>query len=874
MNPLSRCLQRRRVERELAAEMADHVAEKIDQLREEGYSESEAITLARRQFGNATLLQEDSRAAWGWNSVEQFCQDIRFSWRVLKKTPAFTATAIFVLALGIGMNTAMFSAVKAVLLSALPYPEPERIVQVNQTAEDGHLMNVSNLDFRDWRAQTRAIESMAAYGVEDDGVTISGNFPARRARMANVTAGFFRVIATEPIIGRAFSADDQKPGGPPTLVFGYELAVSVFGAPANAIQKSVRLNGMVFTVIGVMPPNFDFPEKTQIWLPNDFFPDNSGRSAHNYRVVGRLKAGVTVRQAQSDMDVIAARIAKQYIDDQHEGIRVTSLYDSLVGGVRPALLVLLGAVAAVLLIACVNVSNLLLVRAAARRKEMAMRSALGAGGPRLIRQLLTESVMLSIAGGLAGLVLAEVAVTILRSAAPASIPRIQNLTIDGGVLGFTAGLSLLVGVLFGVLPALQGSRVDINDVLKQTTGKGEGQSQKCWGQLLVLGQIALAVVLLSGASLLVKSYWKLAHIETGISPSGVYVTDVSWPASPDGNSVDGAFVRKVGSLILQQIRALPGVQSVAFVHGLPIEGAPDGNFEIQGRSLPADPHLAPDADHCMVTPDYFRAFGLPILRGRGFNEHDDASDQQVAIVNQTFVSQFFPNREAASPLGKRIRFLGFDRKPHFMTIVGIVPDVRNEGLTRAVPPEVYVDYLQHAETVMDAFLVVRGPASLQPQIKRIVTYLNPMTAVNFESMDSLISGSIVRERFQTVLLTVFAACALLLAVIGIYGLLSYTVTRRTSEIGVRMALGASAATIKRFFLQQGSVLVTAGAAVGLIGSLLATRVLEPMLYHVSTVDISALLAAAAGFALAAFAGCYVPARRASSIDPSEALRAE
>lgn len=869
MNPLSRWLERRRVERELAAEMAEHVAEKIDRLREEGHSEREAIALASRQFGNLTLLREDSRAAWGWNNIERLCQDIRFGWRVLKKTPAFTATAIVVLALGIGMNTAMFSAVKAVLLSALPYPEPESMVQLNQTAEDGHPMNVSNPDFRDWRAQTRTIESMAAYGVDD--VTISGDFPARRVRMAAVGGGFFRVMASGAAIGRTFNPDEQKPGGPSTLVLGYELAQSVFGAPADAVQKTVRLNGMVFTVIGVMPPRFDFPQDAQIWLPNDLFPDDSGRSAHNYRIVGRLKSGVTVGQAQSDMNVVAARLAKEYVDDRHEGIRVTSLYDSLVSGVRPALLVLLGAVTVVLLIACVNVSNLLLVRAAARRREMAMRGALGASGRRLVRQLLTESVLLGTAGGLAGLTLAEAAVRVLRTVAPASIPRIQNLTIDGGVLCFTAGLSLFVGMLFGVLPSLQAAKADVNDALRQGAGKGEGHSQKRWSQLLVVGQIALAVVLLSGASLLIKSYWRLAHVETGLSSAGVYIADLTWPALADGNSVDGAHVRQTGSQILEQIGRLPGVRAVAFIHGLPFEGAPDGNFEIEGRPLPADPHMAPDADYCMVTPDYFRAFGSPIVKGRGFTEEDQRSPSQVAIVNRTFEREFFPNGEA---LGTRIRFFGFDMKPQFMTIVGVVPDVRNEGLTRPVSPEVYVDYFQHADTAMDVSLVVRGPASLQPRIGRIVTSLNSTTAVSFDSMESLISGTIVRERFQTALLGLFAACALLLAVVGIYGLLSYTVTRRASEIGVRMALGASAGTIARFVLQQGSVLVTVGVTLGLIGSLLATRVLESMLYGVSTTDPSVLLAVIAGFAVAALAGCYLPARRASAIDPSEALRAE
>jgi predicted permease len=869
MNPLARWAAKRRVERELAAEMAEHLAEKIHQLREEGCSEAEAVTIARRQFGNVTLVREDSRAAWGWSSVEQLWQDVRFAMRVLKKTPAFTATAVAVLALGIGMNTAMFSAVKAVLLSALPYPEPERMVQLNQTAEDGHPMNVSGLDFRDWRAQSQTIDSMAAYGV--DVLTISGNFPARRVRMANVGAGFFRVMATGASIGRTFAAEEQKPGGPATLVLGYELAQSLFGAPATAIQKSVRLNGMAFTVIGVMPPKFDFPQNAELWLPNDFFPDNTARSAHNYRVVGRLKSGVTVRRAQSDMDVVAARLAKAYVDDQREGIRVTSLYDSLVGGVRPELWILLGAVTVVLLIACVNVSNLLLVRAAARRKEMGMRRALGAGIRRLVRQLLTESVLLAAAGGLAGLALATVAVRILRLTAPAGIPRIQNLSIDSGVLWFAAGLSLFCGIFFGVLPSLESSRADVSEALKQKTGRAGAPSQKRWAQFLVVGQVTLAIILLSGASLLIKSYWRLAHTKTGISSSGVYLTDLTWPIAADGNSIDGAFVRQAGSQMLMQIQHLPGVHAAAFIHGLPFAGISDGNFEIEGRPLPADPHSYRYADYSITTPDFFRAFGLPILRGRGFTDQDQRSAGQVAIVNETFERKFFPNGEA---VGKRIRFLGFDRKPQFMTIVGVVPDVRNEGLKRPVFPQVYAEYFQHAETTLDASLVVRGPASLQPRIKRIVTFLNPSTAVNFETMDRLVSGTVARERFQTVLLALFAGCALLLAVVGIYGLLSYSVTQRTSEIGVRMALGASASAITRSVLRQGSMLVAIGLALGLTGSLLVNRVLQSMLYQVSTADAAALFAVIIGFGIAAGAGCYLPARRASAIDPTEALRAE
>ncbi len=866
MNPVSRWLHRRSLERELAGEMEEHLAEKIDQLREEGYGEEEARAMARSQFGNMTLQQEDSRSAWGWNMAGQLWQDVRFGCRLLARTPAFTATAVIVLALGIGMNTAMFSVVKAVLLSALPYPAPERIVELGQTATDGHVMHVSALDFRDWRAQSQTVESMAKYGVDD--VTLSGDFAARRTRMAAVGTGFFEVMATYAAVGRTFSAAEQKPGGTPTIVLGYELAQAVFGAPARAIQQVVHLNGMPFTVIGVMPPKFNFPDSAQLWLPNDLFPDHSARSAHNYRVVGRLKPGVAARQAQADMDVVAARLAKQYPDDKDEGIRVTPLFDFLVGGVRPALLVLLGAVTLVLLIACVNISNLQLARAAARRKEMGMRCALGAARGRLIRQLLTESVLLSGAGGLCGLALAKVAVTVLRTAAPANIPRMENLGIDTGVLCFTAGLSLLAGLLFGVLPSLDASRSGVNDALKQDAGKGTALRYKRWEQTLVVGQIALAIVLLSGAAMLLQGYWKLAHVETGLASAGVYVTDLTWPAAADGDSVDAASVRQAGTQMLEQIERLPGVRAAALIHGLPFEGAPDGGFEIEGRPLPSDPHLYPDADYRMITPGYFKAFGIPLLRGRGFTADDDRAVPQVAIVNQSFQREFFPS---ADPLGQRIRFLGFDRKPQFMTIVGVVPDVRDSSLNRPASSEVYAEYFQHAGSAMNVSLVVRGPANLQPAIERIVTSLNRSTAVDFESMDALISGTIARERFQTALLALFASCALLLALVGVYGLLSYTVTRRTSELGLRMALGASSGSITRLVLGQGGVLILAGVTLGSAGSLLAARAVQSMVRGAAGAP-STLVVVAAGFAAAALLGCYLPARRASRIDPTEALR--
>jgi putative ABC transport system permease protein len=541
---------------------------------------------------------------------------------------------------------------------------------------------------------------------------------------------------------------------------------------------------------------------------------------------------------------------------------VRPLFETLVSGIRPALLVLQSAVSLVLLIACVNISNLQLARAAARRKEMAMRRALGAARGRLIRQLLTESVLLSTGGGLLGLALAKLAVLAFRNAAPVDIPRIETLQIDPAVLAFTAVLSLFAGVLFGVLPALDSSTSGI---------KAAGVRQKRWGHTLVIGQIALAMVLLSGASLLFQNYWQLAHIDTGLDAAAVYATDITWPVGRDRNpigwwGVDGANVRQAAEQMLERIRRTPGVQAAAITHILPSEGAPDWSFEVEGRPLPADPHLYPRADHRMATAGYFQAFGISILHGRDFTTEDERSSDLVGIVNQAFQRQFFP---ASDPVGHRIRFLGFDRR--FITIIGLIPDMRESGLQRPPFAEMYVNYLQRPDSVNSVSLVVRGPARLQPEIAHIITSLNPATAVNFQSMQALISGSIAHEKFQTTLLGIFASCALLLALIGIYGLLSYTVSHQTKELSLRMALGATSGTVTMLVLRQGGLLVVAGVALGSAGAVIATRAIASLVRGAPS-PASTLPIVAVGFAAAALLGCYLPARRASRIDPSTALR--
>ncbi len=869
MNPISRWLERKRVERDMADEMAAHIDERIEQLRDEGLSLEEARVKAHRQFGNVTLQKENSREAWGWNGMEQLGQDVRFGCRVLAKTPAFTLTAIVVLALGIGMNTAMSSAAKAVLLSALPYPEPDRLVQVWQTNQAGRFMHVSGPDFRDWRDQNRSMQ-LASY--DGDQVTLSGNFPPRRVRIGVVTAGFFECLGVPPAMGRMFNPEEQKIGGRPAAILGYDLSQRLFGLAAQSIGKSVRLDGLEFTVIGIMPPPFDFPFRAQAWIPQELFPDPSTRSAHNYNVVGRVKAGTSIRQAQEDMNVIAAGLAKSYIDDRDEGIKVVPLYEELVGPVRPAFLILLAAVTLVLLIACVNISSLHLARGTVRAKELGLRAALGAGRARLIRQLLTEAVLLAIAGGTVGLALAVAGTAVLRHSAPANIPRLESIRVDTSILCFTALVSIGAGLLFGALPAMAGSHADVNEALKQGSGKSTaGPQLKRWGNALVVGQIGLAVVLLAGATLLLKSYWKLAHVDSGLKSSGVFIADLSWPAL-NGMAVNSEEISRLSKGLLQGLSSLPGVQAAALVQPLPLSGnGPNGDFEMEGRPLPADPHQNPNAYYRLITSHYFQAFGIPILKGRAFDEADDRSEEQTAIVNQSFVREFFPNSEA---IGKRIRFLGFDMKPQFMTIVGIVPDVRAVSLGKPASSEVFADYTQHTAFSPDATLVVRAPVSTQPAVRSIVTALNRDTPVEFQSMDEVIAGTIARERFQTVLLSLFAGFALLLSAVGIYGLLSYTVTRRTSELGIRMTLGAGRRAVLLLVLSQGGALVATGLLLGLLCALILNRTLASLLYGVKASDPGTFVTVALVFGTVAMLGCYLPARRASKIDPNIALRYE
>ncbi len=797
-------------------------------------------------------------------------QDIRYSVRTLLKTPGFVAVAVLTLALGIGANTAMFSVIKAVLLARLPYPEPGRLVQIWETNKSGKTMWVSTPNFADWQAQNGSLETMAY--ADHDVVTLSGSGTPDRVRLSIVSRNFFRVFGVAPELGRYTSSGDHSLGAAPVLVVSHAIWVRDLGANPAAIGRVLRINGQPYTVIGVMPTSFDFPERSEVWMPREIMADHSTRSAHNHQVFARLKPGLSLASAQADMNTVGARLAQSYIDDHDHGIRVNSLYEEIVGPVRPALMILLGAVGFVLLIACVNLANLQMARGSTRVREMALRSALGAVRTRLIRQLLTESTLLALAGGVAGLIVAVWGTQLLRATIPSNIPRIENIHMDLGVLAFTVALSFGAGLLFGVLPALSASQTDVTEALKEGSGKATlSAGVRRLGGGLVIIEIAVAMVLLVGAGLLIQTFRNLERVDPGFATKGLLTAEVAWPVGP--TETDQQRADLLSSRLLDRVRALSGVEKAGAINSFPIkESGSDGNFEIAGRPLPGDPHLAPDAYYRVATTGYFEAMGIPLIQGRLFTAADEnPAVPKVALVNQSFVQEFFPH---ANPIGQRIRFFGFDDHPQFLQIVGVVRDVHSINLRDTMTSEVFVEGFQHPGELSSPTLVVRGDLSSIASIRSVVRSIDPNVPAEFRSVQAILGESVSRQRFQMSLLSIFASLALLLSAIGIYGVQSYTVTRRTGELGIRLALGSSRGQVLALVLKEGLILAGAGIALGSVGALLLTRTLAGLLFGVQASDLFTFLSIGLLLAITALIACILPARRAAGTDPMTALRYE
>src|SRR5690349_16525529 len=808
-------------------------------------------------------------------------QDIRFGLRMLVKSPSLSIVATIALALGIGANTAIFSVVNAVLLRPLPFPNSDALMSVFETDSGrGYVRgSYSYPNFFDLRDQNHVFEHLAAY--HDNDFTLTGQGQPVMLHGAVASADLFSVLGVTPMLGRTpTAAEDKLTETGRVVVLSERLFASRFGSDANVVNKTITLNGHSFTIIGVMPKGFEFPvqnDPLDLWttIADDAAgkePVTAQRGAHFLRLIGRLKAGITQSQAQAEADTIGARLSHQYPDNNtNKGIRIEPTLKALVGDVRPALLIMLGAVACVLLIACANVANLLLARAMTRHKEMALRSALGASRLRVVRQLLTESVLLSFAGGVLGLALAIWWSELLIALGKKDIPRAIQVGVDWRVLAFTLAVTVLTGLVFGLVPALHLSKTDLTESLKEGRGAGGAARKNRVRGVLVVAELALAVVLLVGAGLLIQSFWRLQHVNSGLQVENVLTFNVSLPEVRYSSEKQARFYRD----LTNRVRSLPGVQSASAALPLPLSGDRFViSFQIDGR--PVAPKDEPSADLFMTEPDYFRTMGIPVLKGRDFNERDDHSSTPVTIVSDTFARQFFPGE---NPIGKRIEpgISTWENEDSTMReIIGVVADIHNRALNTDPKP---VYYLPQSQVPFNELAMVvktsNDPRALINSVTREVGAMDSELPVfNVKTMNEYVSSSVAAPRFNTTLLSIFAGVALVLTIIGLYGVMSYSVAQRTNEIGIRMALGAQARDVLGLIVKDGVKIIGVGLLLGIGGALALTRLMESLLFGVTTRDPLTFVAIAGLLSLVAMLACYILAWRATRVDPLEALRCE
>ncbi|HYN85040.1 MAG TPA: ABC transporter permease [Pyrinomonadaceae bacterium] len=809
--------------------------------------------------------------------MNKLWQDLRYGFRGLMAKPGPTLVAVLTLALGIGANTAIFSVVNSVLLRPLPFRDSERLVRVggvNLKTGNGP-GTLSPPDFYDWRERTQSFESLAAYDGWSPSLTGAGD--PERLTAGRVSADFFNVLGVDAQLGRAFVRQEEQRGNHRVVVLSDGLWRRRFNADREIVGRDVTLSGESYTVVGVTPADFELPQLTgvsfeppELWTP--FAPDLSqwGRSSRSVdAAIGRLKPGVSLEQAQAELAAVAQELRQQYPDENtNAGAGLVSLHEQLVGEVRTSLLAFVAAVGFVLLIACANVANLLLARAAARRKEMAIRTALGASRWRIVRQLLTESLLLSACGAAVGFLLALWAKDLLVALGSDALPHLGRTALDARVLLFTLGVTILTGLVFGLAPALSASRPDLNEALKEGGGKGvTGGARGRLRGLLVVSEVALSLVLLISAGLLVKSFMRLREVDPGFDSRGVLTMNVFLPGARYGEDAQQAafFDRAV-----EELRARAGVEAVGVTSNLPISGNYDRvGFYVEDRPA-ASREDVPDLERYIVNDDYFRAMSIPLREGRGFGAQDGADAPPVALVNEAAAKKFWPGESA---VGRRVRT---DPESPWRTVVGVVGDVRHYGLETAANMQFYVPYRQVPTQVMTFALRAKdNPAALASSAREAVWAVDKDQPVyNVATMEELVAKSVAQRRFTLLLLGLFACVAVFLASVGIYGVMSYTVAQRTHEIGVRMALGAQPRDVLRLVVGKGLALALAGVGVGLVGALLLTRAIASLLYGVSATDVTVFAGVPVLLALVALAATYVPARRATKVDPMVALRYE
>jgi predicted permease len=794
-------------------------------------------------------------------------QDLRHAMRMFVKKPGVTLVTVLTLALGVGACTAIFSVVDAVLFRSLPYPEAERIVQLREVNAKGNQVAVTEPNFLDVQTRNQSLEAVACYAGGLDIVT-GGREPVR-TRMFAVSRDFFRVFGVEPFAGRIFTPEGSGANDRAVAVVSYGFWQRLLGAKTDFDTLVLNVAGQSFTVAGVMPQGFAFPEGAEVWIPKDVFPPNLSRTAHNWSVVARLRAGVGLEQARLDVSHIGQQLKQEYGDRiDAADLALTPLQEYQVKKVRGSLLILFGAVGFLLLIACANVANLLLAQATTRQKELAVRAALGAGRFRLIRQFITESFLLTLMAAILGVMLSFWGVDILLALNQDNLPRAAEVGVNLRVLGFTLALSLLTAFFLGILPALRSSKRDLHAALKESgRGNSANSSTHRLRALLVVSQVALTLVLLIGAGLMAKSFIKVLRIDPGFRPESAVALDVSavTPETPEQEQQLARFYQQ----LVERLGQLPGVRAAGGINSLPMTGGgANGTFLINDN-----PSHTGYAEYRLATKDYFSAVGIPLLSGRFFEASDGPQAMPVALISQSLARQVWGDE---NPIGQRLQFGNMDGDKRLLTIVGIVGDVRERGLDAAIRPAVYANAFQRP--LRSRFSVVAradsDPAALISSMRRELQSLHAEVVSDFRTLDQIFSSSLDERRFSLVLFGVFAIVALLLSITGIYSVMAYAVTERTNEVGIRIALGAQTADVLKLILGQGLRLAATGLAIGLVGAFVLTRMLESFLYEVSATDALTFIFVSLGLAGVVLLACFIPARRATKVDPMIALRYE
>ena len=862
--------RKKQVEGELDEELHTYLDSAVEHKMRGGMGREEAIREARIEMGSIEARKQEVRDV-GWETAtESLVQDVRYGVRMLLKNPAFTSVAVLALALGIGANTAMFSVIEGVLLRPLPYSDANQLMRVASTWErDGTTTPYSSSppDFFDWRNQNRSFSSAFAYQIGNFALTGRGEAKGVRAVMA--TAGLFSTLQVHPVLGREFLPQENRKGAEHMVVLSYGLWQAEFGGVADAVGKTIHLDSEPYLIIGVMPPDFRFPlTGAEAYLPIGFDDKvMSQRGAHYLRVLGRLKSGVTVAQANEDLGGIMAELRRLYPDkDGKWGVRVDRWSSAMVGQIRPALLVLLGAVGLVSLIACANISSLLLARATVRYRELAMRRALGARRSRLVRQMLTEGLLLSLLAGGASLVLAHWALTFITRFGPKDIPRLATVGINGTVLGFTLAASVASAVLFGLIPALRSSAVDVSGLLKVSSSPSREAGRM--RSTLLVAEVALSMMLLTGAGLLLRSFVGLRALSPGFDAAGVLTLTVSVPDARYKNSLA---LQGYWDQALTAMRQLPEATSVALVTPLPLSGDDfSSSFHVEGKSVPEKDE--PSAEVRLASSDYFRAMTIPVRQGRVFTDADRLGAPRVLLISETAARAFFPGGDA---IGQKLTFGargGYEKSEG--EIVGIVGDVHHFGLEAPVAPTFYVPLAQSGADGATIVIRTKGvPGALGHAARKAIQDIDRDALVREPVLlEDLVSGSLGQRRFYMLLLSAFAGLALVLAAIGLYGVISYSVAQKTREIGIRVAMGATRKQVLSMVMGQGLRFTVIGLAIGQVLALILNRAIKGMLVGVNVTDLPTMFVTAFVLMLVAVLACYVPARRAARVDPMEALR--